>query len=247
MQRFFCTLYNITYWTAEKETLSSNELRSSSKKIGQLCPITVDYYGRIIDGVRRSHLNDNWPVMRLEHIKTDKERLIARIVSNVVRRTVSQKEKGELLGKLGQTYLEEGIEPGRISYKISEETGMSYRWVAKYLPIRFKNGLQSNRASMAAHCATTIPRMENEFLRPPKRKGALSIRNYLNTEFVSLTLEKKFYEEFDRDSQELGVPTEFSILKALEDYHEKMKRALIDRNRTKLLNVATTPIRRTHI
>jgi hypothetical protein len=38
------------------------------------------------------------------------------------------------------------------------------------------------------------------------------------------------------------VPTEFSILKALEDYHEKMKRALIDRNRTKLLNVAITPI-----
>jgi hypothetical protein len=222
--------------------LSSSELRSSSKKIGQLCPIMVDYYGRIIDGVRRSRLNDNWPVVRLEHIKTDKDGLIARIISNVVRRTVSEKEKMELLARLGQTYLDEGIEPGRISYKISEETGMSYRWVAKYLSIRFKNGLQSNRASMAAQRAATIPRLEDEFSRPPKRKGALSIRNFLNTEFVSLMLEKKFYEEFERDSQELGVPTEFSILKALEDYHEKMKRALIDRNRTKLLNVAITPI-----
>lgn len=35
--------------------------------------------------------------IRLEYIKTDKDRLIARIVSNSVRRNGSRKEKTELL------------------------------------------------------------------------------------------------------------------------------------------------------
>ena len=39
-------------------------------------------------------------------------------------------------------------------------------------------------------------------------------------------LERRFYEEFERDSLELEVSTELSALKALEDYHEKMRRAL---------------------
>jgi len=33
-------------------------------------------------------------------------------------------------------------------------------------------------------------------------------------------------EEFERESLELGVSTETSALKALEEYHEKIKRAL---------------------
>jgi hypothetical protein len=54
----------------------------------------------------------------------------------------------------------------------------------------------------------------------------LEIKKYANTHFVSLTLEKSFYEEFERDSLELGVPKENSAPKALEDHHEKMKKAL---------------------
>jgi hypothetical protein len=206
-------------------------LESSSKKIGPLCPILVDHRGRIIDGVRRSRLNENWPTLRLDHVKTEKDRLIARIASNVVRRTVSPKEKTELLDELGQTYLNEGIEPGRISFKIVEETGMSYRWVAKYLPLRFKHGLQSTRASSAACRAADSSNLESEVLREPKRRGIVLVRGYSNTGFVSLMLEKKYYNEFERDSKELGVPTEFSILRALEDYQEKMKRALASRKR----------------
>jgi hypothetical protein len=43
---------------------------------------------------------------------------------------------------------------------------------------------------------------------------------------VSLILEKSFYEEFEKTSSELGVSAEISMLKALEDHHEKMKKAL---------------------
>ena len=52
------------------------------------------------------------------------------------------------------------------------------------------------------------------------------MKKYANTDFVSLTLEKPFYQEFEKASLELGVSTEISALKALEDYHEKMKKAL---------------------
>ena len=54
----------------------------------------------------------------------------------------------------------------------------------------------------------------------------LKIKKYANTHFVSLILEKSFYEEFEKTSFELGVSAEISMLKALEDYHEKMKKAL---------------------
>jgi hypothetical protein len=63
-------------------------------------------------------------------------------------------------------------------------------------------------------------------LTPPQKVGVLKIKKYANTHFVSLILEKSFYEEFENTSSELGVPTEISMLKALEDYHEKMKKAL---------------------
>jgi len=107
---------------------------------------------------------------------------------------------------------------------------MSYRWVTKYIPENFKDNLQSERASSAARRA---PRILDEFSKPPKRGGALRIKNYTNTDFVSLILERGFFEEFERASQELGMPTELSTIKALEDYHEKMRRAIALKNKKK--------------
>ena len=94
---------------------------------------------------------------------------------------------------LGEILLREGVEPGKIASKIAEETGMSYRWVMKHLPNRFKDRLQSERASSAAHCAAGIL---TELLKPPKKRGSLIIKNCTNTDFISLILEKKFFEEF---------------------------------------------------
>ena len=78
-----------------------------------------------------------------------------------------------------------------------------------------------------------VTRILDELLRPPKTKGGLKIINYGNTDFVSLILKKGFYEEFERNSMELGVPTELSVLKALEDYTEKMKRGVAIKNKNK--------------
>ncbi|MDI6847891.1 MAG: hypothetical protein QMD23_07205, partial [Candidatus Bathyarchaeia archaeon] len=77
--------------------------------------------------------DENWPKMKLEHVGIEEDRLVARLISNVCRRDVSANEKGEMLERLGEIYLREGLEPGKMVYKIAEETGMSYRWVTRYL------------------------------------------------------------------------------------------------------------------
>jgi len=77
-----------------------SELKSSSKRVGQLYPVLLDYHGNIIDGQHRYSVDEGWRTMRLEHIRTEKDRLIARIISNTVRRTVPSREKTELLAKL---------------------------------------------------------------------------------------------------------------------------------------------------
>ncbi len=211
--------------------MTNEHLESSSKRIGQLYPILVDYYGNVIDGEHRLGVDENWRRLRLEHIRTEKDLLIARIISNTVRRSVPRKEKRELLERLGELYLSEGAEPGNIAHKIADETGMSYTWVMKYLPHRFKDNVQSERRTgSVTRCVT---RILDELLRPPKAEGALKIIDYANTDFVSLMLRKGFYKKFERKSLELGMPTELSALKALEDYHEKMKRAIAIKNMNK--------------
>lgn len=205
----------------------SRELKSSSNRIGQLYPILVDYHGEIIDGEHRFRADKNWRRIRLKHVKTEKEKTIARIIANNVRRSVPQKEKMTLLSKLGDIYLAEGIEPGRIAHVISEEIGMSYRWVAKYLPIRFKDNRQSDRASSAARRAA---RILEKLLAPPSSNASVKVKNYANTDFVSVIIEKRFYNEFEKESLDLGLSPELSILKALEQHREKMKEAVRFKN-----------------
>ena len=198
--------------------MASLELKCSSERIGQLYPILVDYHGNIIDGEHRFSVDEKWRKVRLEHIKTEKDRLIARIISNTVRRSVPSKEKTELLERLGEIYLNEGVKPGKISHKIMEETGMSYRWVMKYLPYRFKDDAQSERASSVAHRAAG----ENpEFEEPPK--GTVMIKVYTNANFVNVMLEKKFYRQLEEKAKKLETTPDKLIYNALLLTLKKLK------------------------
>jgi len=207
--------------------LGHRELKASSRKFGQLYPILVDYYGEIIDGEHRFRADRNWRKVKLEHIKTEEDRLVARIVANNVRRSVTPNEKRQLLRRLANIHLKQGVQPGRIAHRIAKETGMSYRWVVKYLPFEFKDNLQSDRASAVARCAAEYV---NGLLEFSTRYKKPAIQTYSNTSFVSIIVEKSYYCEFEKDSLILGIPTEMSVLKALEDYHHKMKRLINLRN-----------------
>jgi len=71
-----------------------------------------------------------------------------------------------------------------------------------------------------------VPRFLARLLEPPKRKGVLKINKYGNAKFVMITLERSFYEEFEKNSLELKAPPEHSAVKALEEYHGKIKRGI---------------------
>jgi hypothetical protein len=110
-----------------------SDLRLSSKTVGRLYPVLLDRDGNVIDGKHRLAADESWPKIKLEHVGCERERLLARLISNVCRRTVSSSEKSDTLARLGRIYLEAGERPGKLAYRIAQETGMSYRWVMKYL------------------------------------------------------------------------------------------------------------------
>jgi hypothetical protein len=202
-------------------------LRNSSKRIGRLCPVLLDKEGNVIDGQHRLAADADWPKIRLDHIRSEKERLLARLISNVCRRMVSTSEKRETLERLGRIYIEEGERPGKLAYRIAEETGMSYRWVMKYLPERLKErpGLggpslrlveiykckEKNHISKVGCCATVD--LARLLSKPEKR--CVVVKNYTNATFVNLTIEKQLYENFERIADHLGVTAETIISNTL--------------------------------
>ena len=212
-----------------------SELKASSKRVGRLYPILLDKHGNVIDGLHRFEADENWPKIVLENIETVKEKLIARLISNVCRRHVSAEEKSEILGRLGEVYFNEGVEPGKIAYEIAEETGMSYRWVMKYLPdklkarpglggpskaLKFDKSKEKTRKSKVAHYAT----LRNELSLSDPQQKILTIKNYANTKFVNIVLEKRFYMKVEKIAEKLGTKPDIIInntllltLKKLED------------------------------
>ncbi|HUW49154.1 MAG TPA: hypothetical protein VMW36_10470 [Patescibacteria group bacterium] len=208
------------------ETGVSN-LKGSSRKVGKLYPVLLDRHGNIIDGKHRLAADSDWPKIRLDHIASEKERVLARLVGNMCRRTISNSEKREMLKKLGGIYLEQGEKPGKLAYRIAEETGMSYRWVMKYLPERMKArpGLGGPSASSVGfdkckgdyNISKVAQRATIDLtkLLTRSQEKPIVIKTYTNASFVSLTLEKRVYEDFERFAKQLGLTAETIISNAM--------------------------------
>jgi len=71
------------------------EVRVSLKEVGVLYPALADAKGRIIDGIHRLGADPRWPIYKLPDmdINTDGKYLLARIIVNTHRRTVTAEEK----------------------------------------------------------------------------------------------------------------------------------------------------------
>jgi len=199
-----------------------SDLKATSRNVGRLYPVLLDRYGNVIDGMHRLKADKNWPKIRLGNIETEEQRLIARLIANVCRRHVPAKEKIQILARLAEVYQKEGVEPGKIAYKIAEKTGMSYRWVVKYLPDKFKDRAQSERrTSSVARCATRKdakrheePKEIVELTGPPKEK-ILTVRKYANTHFVNVMVERFFYIKLEKAAKKVGTTPEALINNAL--------------------------------
>lgn len=194
--------------------MNIRELKDSSQRIGKFYPVLVDYYGNIIDGEHRLKARADWKKIKLDHIKTEKELLVGRLICNNLRRTAPAKEKIALLARLGNIYLNEGTPVGKIVYELAYHTGMSYRWVAKYLPERFKDSMHASapkkkRKKTIACLATKSIKLKD----PPN--DALKIANYSNTSFVNFVVKKKIYEALEKKAKELETNVEYLVYNAI--------------------------------
>ena len=122
-----------------------------------------------------------------------------------------------MLERLGEIYQKEGVKPGEIAHKIAEETGMSYTWVMKYLPEKFKDSTQAERRSGSVTRRVTGEdperRVSFELEEPPQ--GAVAIKAYGNTNFVNIMLERKFYKQLEETAKKLETTPDKLIYNAI--------------------------------
>lgn len=215
-----------SWWKKATKGHEVSDLKHSSKVVGKLYPVLLDADGNIIDGQHRLAADSDWPAVRLFHIRSERERVLARLISNVCRRAVSAKEKREMLERLGEIYIAEGERRGRLAYRIAEETGMTYRWVMKYLPQEMKGrpglGGPSDRSGLDKGKANVdICKLERrstgDFLRlfSVSSERVVVVRTYVNANFVNLTIEKRFYDNFEKLADRLGIATETMVNNAM--------------------------------
>ncbi|MEM1538946.1 MAG: hypothetical protein QXW82_03800 [Candidatus Bathyarchaeia archaeon] len=201
-----------------KEVIS--ELKTSSKRVGKLYPVLLDKHGNVIDGLHRLEADSNWPKIRLDYIESEEERLIARLVANICRRSISAEEKRKMLRELGELYVKAGVRRGTmLANKISERTGMSYRWVMKYLPDDLKErpgvGGPSSRFTLEKlrDCNPVAQRatFPLDFLLLKSKKRVLTVKKYANVNFVQVMLDKRFFINIEKVAEGLGTTPEAII------------------------------------
>jgi hypothetical protein len=198
-------------------------LRLSSKRVGRLYPVLLDKHGNVIDGKHRLAADANWPKMRLDHVESEEDRLIARLICNVCRRSVSAEEKSEILQELGGLHVKAGLKSGaELASKISEETGMSYRWVMKYLPDNFKErpgvggpspifnltNVKEKLYEGKVACRATL-RLDVLLAEPAER--VLTVKKYANTDFVNVVLQRRFYANVEKLAENFGTTPDIII------------------------------------
>ena len=144
--------------------------------------------------------------------------MLARLVANVCRRDMSAEEKTEMLGALGQFYIEQGVPRIDLVKQLVEKTGLSYRWVMKYIPnnLKLRPGLGGPRKikmeseNEVAHRATAADEL---FLEPHEKIASLV--NYSNTNFATMLVEKRFFNRLREAASDLGVDLNTIINNAL--------------------------------
>jgi len=158
----------------------------------------------------------------LNHIETEEDKLMARLASNVCRRRVSALEKRSILADLGEIYLRKGVKPGKIAHEIAKKTGMSYRWVMKYLPDKFKErpGIGGpSRAWNLYDYQDNVDKSKVAWFATSesmhKKKDVVLIKNYINRDFVAILLSKHVYAKYEEIAEDLKVPTESLISEVL--------------------------------
>jgi len=96
-----------------------SDLEATSRSVGRLYRVLLDRHGNVIDGMHRLKADKNWPKIKLKNIQTEKQR--AKTNSQRMLKAYTSKRKTQTLTRLAEIYQKEGVELGKIAYKIAEK------------------------------------------------------------------------------------------------------------------------------
>jgi len=101
-------------------------LRESRKAVGELIPCIRSGRGNIVDGLHRKAAHPDWFEVVLKQLDSEEKELAFRIVVNLIRRSVSEEEKKELLNKYAKLTKKKPTE-------IAQSLGLPYTTIMRYL------------------------------------------------------------------------------------------------------------------
>jgi len=232
----------------EKERIDEDvveAIKNSAKKRGQLYPILVDANDIIIDGEHRNRAIKDPNIVKLPQVKSKKDRLEVRLIANHARKGQDRSSWVPTLTELAKEFQKEGILE-KIGMKISEETGVPYRTLMRYLPDEFKDQAQSSRASHPRSeekksDSLALPQESEEELSTEERKS--SAERVTESKSLPVTEVLKEYEDIkDKPKPHIEVKEfknqRWKAIIVPEDFYEKLKE-VCERNHIDLQEAVT--------
>jgi len=140
----------------EKVELEKKYLTNTKNLVGELYPVLLDADGKPIDGLHRLDENPSWASKKLRQIKTEKQRILARLVAHNARRPISFEERQADITALAEEMMKEGTPPELISTEITNLGLFTGAYVRLMLGDIFK---QSNKARTPKHSPEEVKEM----------------------------------------------------------------------------------------
>jgi len=148
----------------------------------------------------------------LEHVKDKLQLTIARLVANVQRREMTKEEKTLLLTEIAEATKWTPME-------IANATGMSYTWIMKYLPDKYKDPEMHRRSELATQTKAVTQRVTEDIpTKEFKPKETWEHRKALMHPQHS-KMEQKLRLKFQEHDLNPMVDYEFCIAKTIPDFY----------------------------
>jgi len=115
-------------------------LKMSKEVVGYIYPVVIDKKTlEIVDGKHRKTADPGWPEIQIE-FESKKDRLLYRIHANLIRRTISRKERVAQLRELALYLEEEGVPTEQIAQEIVKLVPeLSPGYIMNLLPAKYKS------------------------------------------------------------------------------------------------------------
>jgi len=182
------------------------DLGDSKRSVRELYPVLLDAHGNVIDGYHRLRADPDWRTETLGHIKTPTQLVLARIIANTHRRSVSREEREEQINELARCLLDvENVPREELIPSIADLTTFSDKYIRELLSDEYKT-------------------------RPRIGGAATHKRVELSSTQKRVGLSPNQREEFDEALQSLGivVPRGEPGPPAVDAYSEEEAPATID-------------------